>query len=85
MLIYPDQVQKWLHFGHGQLILLNLKQVKLNERGSSLQFPGIIRRAYERNDMKFGMLMYSGYIQDWKDVGWDMLVIRRFIASKRVS
>ena len=40
----------------------------------NLSFPGIFLRIQRRNGLKFGMLMYSDYLQNWIDFGHGLLI-----------
>ena len=71
MLVYPDQLQMWLYFGHSLLILAKFWRT---ETFKVLGFGGILLRTHGRNDHKFGMLMYWNHLQGWLDFGHGLLI-----------
>ena len=73
MLVYPYHVQNWLDFGHGLWIFLILAPLCLHE--INLEFPGIFWRMHGSNELKFGMLMYPDYLQNWLGFGHSLLIL----------
>ena len=70
MLVYPDQIWNWLHFGHGPMVFLMLASCLLSETG---HFFKDFFRTQGRNGLQLGMLIYCDHVRSRLYVGHDLL------------
>ena len=71
MLMYLDHLWRWwLQF----VDFCNFGAISTSWNGPNLGFPGISQRTHGGNDLKFCMLLYPGYLQNWLDYGHSFLI-----------
>ena len=73
MLMYSDQFQNRLNFGHGMLIFLNLAPYWL-KMWSNLGFPGFSYKKHEGSGLKFDKLIHPDHLWNWLHSGHGLLV-----------
>ena len=69
MLVYPDDLQSWLHFVPGWLMSLTFVWFWLGDLGKIWGF-----QAFSRECMKLGMQIYPDCLQSWVDFCLGVLI-----------
>ena len=71
---WPPSEMKWLVYSHGLLIILILALFWLSWMDQIWGFASISQRTHGGNGLKFFMLIYLDYLQNWSVYGHGLLI-----------